>query len=194
MSDTINDTLPVVNVVKKKWVNFGNEGEEIVDKIDTNDTDQKYETNQHESSNINLPPPPRPKSRQKHNSSDSKHSSSDHKHTDHHNDKSSRSSTPYLSSSPSSSNQTSNRANNEPTVDRQSRPGKLDIVDKSSDIHQANDCTLNMPETFITTSPLNNLQNVPLRDTSTPTNSNPPPIVNNNTTNNTPRFSEFLSI
>ena len=168
MSETLNETLPVVDVAgKTKWVNFGDgrTGEQIVDNnLPERNHKQSFEESSESKSNIHLPPPPR------------RHRSSD---TDRHNDKSSRSSTPYLSNSPSSSTSKLNHQDKDRSTvrstdrstdrssDRNRSNDKSTINHKSAD--RPNDCTLNIPETFIKSNS-SNLQNVPLKDMTSPTN------------------------
>ena len=176
MSAEVNQ-LPEV-IVKKKWINFGNvNGEQVA-----NSDDELQEINENykksleqltieESSaaklsnkvpGIHLPPPPKPI----------------------------RS---HLSHSPASTSsflKASNHHHHKSNLDKQADRSKLQIVDKSTAIKSKDNFTLNIEDT-LTKSNSVNLQNVPLKDTTSSNLEQPIATASNSTSSSSSRFSKF---
>ena len=222
----IDEPLPFVNVVNKKWVDFDKAPvEQMVDgaeinrnhrkedaairssnKEDSSRNESNREPNREpkeskESTNIHLPPPPRPDRARKisNKSNQGEPKPEDRLH-------SSRSSTPYLSSSPSSASKIANhqpnhgldagRSSDRPPSSRadrltdrpSARPSSRQSDPDRSTIRD--ELALNIPESFIKTNSAN-LQNVPLRDLA-PTGSVPSvPSQPSNAAQSSSRFSEY---
>lgn len=228
----IDEPLPLVNVVKKKWVNFDKTAgtvEEIVDggheinQINQNYRasleDEEMRSNKDESSSkelnkemnresnrestgIHLPPPPKPERTRK---ISNKSNQNEVQQPDRHH--SSRSSTPYLSSSPTppsskiTNHQSNHNLDGNPAgrssdryasnrADRHADRSFVRPSSRQSDNGKSasrDECALNIPESFIKTNSAN-LQNVPLRDLAP---SNAPTALQPNSSNDAQSSSRF---
>lgn len=162
MSETVNETLPAVNVVKKKWINFGDgrTGEAVDDLSQRSfkeSEDVSIESPNVDNEYIQLPKPPR-----KHRKSDS----------DRHDR-----STPYSPTSsstvhyPDKSNvgRSADRSNDRSRYVEKSNERSSRLNEKSNykSTERSDDCALSIPDTMIKSNS-SNLQNVPLRNESTP--------------------------